>query len=135
MTTSASPSSYSVDSTIILRCAESPEENTAPYFLTNVTSVFTINIGDDWEYSLPNYKDDQQQKVTITCSICAEIKFLILDSNQLKLDWSEPEAQLAQQLRFNITLTDSLELSSSYAITLILKAPTKLNGNDQSSAN
>jgi hypothetical protein len=57
----------------MLSCTPSPEKNTAPYFVSNVTSFFEIEIGDDWEYSLPDYKDDQEQKVTITCGKCAEI--------------------------------------------------------------
>jgi len=43
--------------------------NSPPYFITNLTTKFDVNVGDAWSYTLPETGDLEDQEVTVSVSL------------------------------------------------------------------
>lgn len=96
--------------------------NTAPYFITPPTAVFTITHGRDWQYELPKSTDDEDDPIVVDCDLPNIVTF---SSNTLSISGGLTNTTEGP-LQIGVTLTDPDGASSNYAIRLEFES-TKQN--------
>ena len=81
--------------------------NSPPYFITNLTTKFDVNVGDAWSYTLPETGDLEDQEVTVSVSLDKAQLFMTYKDGVLKIAAGATVESFINSYNLTLTLTDT----------------------------